>query len=305
MNDLLLLISPPASGKTYWIQQFKNSLEDETLLVISPLRALADECKEKWGDSIIVMTPEEWMGKEFSFSIVIFDEIHLNYYWGNTFRPLMWEVFFALTSEAKLTILLTATVSLEMKDSLLELAPFFNNFYWCDFGNLKLKNKPQKYLVAPSESWISQLIFLGPRGGGVNLIFCPYRQQVWKWCEGLRRQGFSAWGFVGGEAGEVSKKIKHEKLPDFIVATTVLSHGVNLPEISCIYFLYHLKNQDFWIQMVARGGRKGEKFEVFSLEKPFGIKWNVVLNFINIFFETLKMHLKIEKKELLAWLLKE
>jgi len=305
MNDLLLLISPPASGKTYWIQQFKNSLENESLLVISPLRALADECKEKWGDSIVVMTPEEWMVKEVFFSIVIFDEIHLNYYWGNTFRPLMWEVFYALTSEANLVILLTATVSLEMKESLIKLTPYFNHFYWCDFGNLKLKNNPEKYFLAPSEAWMSQLIFLGPRGGGVNLIFCPYRQQVWKWCEELHRQGFNAWGFVGGEAGDVSKKLKHEKLPDFIVATTVLSHGVNLPEISCIFFLYQIKNQDFWIQMVARGGRKGEKFEVFSLEKPFGIKWNVVLNLIYIFFETLKMHWKIEKKEMLSWLLKD
>ena len=73
---LIVLTSPPASGKTHWISKLKEAKSDQ-LLVISPLRALADECREKWGDSIQVMTPEEWLGKKTFSETVIFDEFHL------------------------------------------------------------------------------------------------------------------------------------------------------------------------------------------------------------------------------------
>ena len=53
---------------------------------------------------------------------------------------------------------------------------------------------------------------------------------------------------------------------DLIVATTAISHGVNLPEIHRIYFAYPFKNRDFWIQMVGRGGRKGECFQVHTMD---------------------------------------
>src|SRR5262245_1203823 len=111
MQELVLLTSPPASGKTFWISSLVEELKDHRILVISPLRALAYECREKWKDTVTVMTPEEWTGKKCRSEVVIFDEFHLYFYWGDTFRPHMWEVFFELSENAGLTILLTATFS--------------------------------------------------------------------------------------------------------------------------------------------------------------------------------------------------
>jgi superfamily II DNA helicase RecQ len=304
MNHLLILIAPPASGKTYWISQFQK-LSSEKILFLSPLRALADECKLRWAESIDVRTPEEWMMKPIRRDIVIIDEYHLYFYWGDTFRPLMWEVFYELISEASLVIFLTATLSEEMKKETLKFSSHFHESYLCDFGNQTLKFQPQTYFLAPSIRWLEEIILLGPRGGGVNLIFCQYREEVRRWTEKLQKHHYSTWGFVGGEAGEVSLKMKDEELPHFIVATTVLSHGVNLPEITCIYFTYKLNNVDFWIQMVARGGRKGESYEVFSLERPVRLSWSLWRNYFNIFLLTLKLKWKSNLNEFWTWYLKE
>ena len=90
MNNLLIFTAPPASGKTYFIGNFLTHL-NQIPLVICPLRALADECCAKWGEDCVVMTPEEWLRKKNRSKIVIFDEFHLYFYWGDSFRHSMWE----------------------------------------------------------------------------------------------------------------------------------------------------------------------------------------------------------------------
>ena len=134
-SDLLILTSPPASGKTYWISTFHQSLEERPILVISPLRALADECKNNWPHSITVMTPEEWENKKNDHEIVIFDEFHLFFYWGDTFRFRMWEAFYQIVSGARLTILLTATLSEEIKSEVLNFRNHFDSIRWINCGN--------------------------------------------------------------------------------------------------------------------------------------------------------------------------
>ncbi len=304
MNSLLILVAPPASGKTFWIEQFHQELR-EKILFISPLRALADECREKWGDKIEVKTPEEWLLNPSFRRVVIFDEYHLYFYWGNSFRPLMWEVFYALANEAELVVFLTATLSCELQKETTFLSQFFDQVIWCDQGNQKLKYTPFSYLKAPSMNWIEDLILLGPRGEYVNLIFCKYREDVFEMQKKIQSAGFDAWGFVGGQANQVAIKLANNKLPQFIVATTVLSHGVNLPKISCVYFCYQLKNKDFWIQMIARGGRKKEKFEVIALEKPIDLKWNWLINFGNVILLHISKMIRKELRELKKWWLKE
>jgi superfamily II DNA or RNA helicase len=301
MGNLLVLTSPPASGKTFWIESFTVSI-DQNILVISPLRALADECKEKWGERITVMTPEEWSIEQRQSPVVIFDEHHLHYYWGDTFRPLMWEVFYSLAYGAKLTILLTATLSPEHDLGIWSC--HFDEIILCDHGNRRLKFAPDRYIKAPNKSWMRNLIEAGPRGEGANLIFCAYRNEVKEMAKALRLLGFEVWAFVGGEAHEMRKLMKTGVRPHYIVATSVLSHGVNLPAVSCIYLFYPLKNIDFWIQMVARGGRKGEKFEVIALESPHGISWSLMINHLSVLLVSLKMRLKSLSKELDQWFLK-
>jgi len=291
-NHLLIFTAPPAAGKTHLITRLIGELE-EAPLFISPLRALANECLVKWGETCVVMTPEEWLCKQISSPVVVIDEFHLFFYWGNSFRPKMWEAFYGLVEKAELVIVLTATYECH-----------FQGMTWVDHGNQRLKNKPVKYVKARSSKWIADYIMNADHSSGVNLIFCGYRTEVQKWEELLKSKGFSAWGCVGGEASAFSLKVQTETPPQFIIATTVLSHGVNLPDISRIFILYEIKNLDFWIQMVARGGRRGEDFEVFALEKPLGIKFNSLSNALAILRLSLRMKINRILGQIEEWFLK-
>lgn len=277
-QKLILMTSPPATGKTYWIYDFWKTSEQAEILVISPLRALADECKAKWPRHIIVMTPEEWMKEKKHCDVVIIDEFHLLFYWGDTFRPLMWEVFFTISLSAKLVLGLTATLSQEMVTDVRDF-PHFDEKIWIDCGNQKLKFKPKKYLKVSSKKLLLKDIF--KKRNGTSLIFCKYREEVLELEKKLLQEKYSCVSCIGGEASKMKSKFEKNPSPDFIVSTTVLSHGVNLPEISQIYFLYELNNLDFWIQMVARGGRKGESYDVYSMEKAYFSDWS---SWRNIFY---------------------
>jgi superfamily II DNA helicase RecQ len=303
-QELLILTSPPASGKTHVVKALIDDLETR-ILVIAPLRALVDECKSKWGESCVVMTHEEWLIKGEFFEVVIFDEFHLNYYWGDSFRPRMWEAFYEATLEASLVILMTATLGEEMQKEVKLFEAHFDGITWMDFGNQVLRNKPHRYIKAPSGKWLSELLLLEGKKGGSSLIFCAYREEVLKWEARLKKEGFSVWKCLGGESAEFSARVRTEKPPQFIVSTTVLSHGVNLPQITRIFFLYEVKSLDFWIQMVARGGRRGEAFEVFALEKPMGFKWSKGLNRLMIWVYSFKMRYDSFLKQIEAWFLKD
>lgn len=287
-KQILILTSPPASGKTYWISEFHRELGDPDLLILSPLRALADECKEKWGDSPIVITPEEWLTKKIYPKRIIIDEFHLNFYWGDTFRPLMWEVFYELASQCELMVLLTATLNPEMQKEVAHFHHEFDEVLWCDLGNQILRNRPTEYLRLHSPKLMEKVIH-HDRSRGVKLIFCEFREEVFHWERVFRERGRSVVSCVGGEAAGFGKKLAETKDLEFIVATTVLSHGVNLPSISKIYFLYEVGNLDFWVQMVARGGRKGESYHVYALENPHGIIWSSWRNLLTVTLLRIKL----------------
>lgn len=287
-QHLLVLTSPPASGKTFWINSFHQELKGERLLIISPLRALADECRQRWGEEMDFMTPEEWLMKKSSHRIVIFDEFHLFFYWGDSFRPLMWEVFFALSLHAEAVILLTATLSDDMRAEISRFSLHFDQVLWINHGNQHLKYVPARYIKAPDRHWLLAQIKGAKKKTSVKLIFCQYRQEVYQMEKELNSLGFTCLSCVGGESKFMAAKLQANPHPDFIISTTVLSHGVNLPQIKEIYFTYQVKNIDFWIQMVARGGRRGEKFVVFALEKPFTLKWNPLRNLVDIAWLSIK-----------------
>ncbi len=302
-NNFLILTSPPASGKTFLIENLLHDLT-ESFLVISPLRALANECLSKWGSRCQVATPEEALIKNLKSKIVILDEFHLYFYWGDSFRPMMWEAFYKLVTEAELVIALTATLTLEMIAEIKHYECHFQGVTWLDYGNQKLKNKPTQYVQVNSSKKMGELIESLGCERGTSLVFCKYRSEVELWHDRLEKNGFSVWSCVGGEASLFSLRVQSEKPPQFIVATTVLSHGVNLPGISRIFFLYAVKNLDFWIQMIARGGRRGEEFEVYALEKPTGLKWNRLLNVLAILRLSLKMRWQQSIEQIQEWFLK-
>jgi len=291
-KKLLILTSPPASGKTYWVKSFQDMWE-ERLLVISPLRALANECTEKNGSTTDFMTPEEWMVKKTKRKVVIIDEFHLFFYWGDTFRPVMWEAFFEISQSAELIILLTATLSPEMKIEIENFSQHFDEMMWIDHGNQKLKYLPARYIKAFSKEWILNEVRGSKKNESVKLIFCEYRNEVYQLEKELTNLDFKCISCVGGEAGEMALKLKLNPRPDFIISTTVLSHGVNLPDIRKIFFTYSLKNLDFWIQMVARGGRRGEKYEVFALEIPYHLKYSRLKNILLLLLFTARQKLSV------------
>lgn len=290
-QDLILLTSPPASGKTYWISKLQEAKKTDQILVISPLRALADECREKWGNKILVMTPEEWLGKKTFFPTVIFDEFHLFFYWGDSFRPLMWEVFFEISQNASETFLLTATLSDEMKNEITLFSSQFDRIFWLDHGNQQLKFKPSSYIKAPDKKWLQNQIECEEKEDSVKLIFCQFRDEVLSYEKKLSGLGYQCLTCIGGESKYMAAKLKACPQPDFILSTTVLSHGVNLPQITKIYFLYKIINLDFWIQMVARGGRRGEEFQVLGLERPYGLPWNPTLNLMKLLWLSIRCKL--------------
>ncbi len=286
-NSLVLLSAPPASGKTYWIEHFQEILGEE-LLVITPLRALADECRQKWPSVIRVVTPEEYLVRPRTASVVIFDEFHLYLYWGDTFRERMWEAYFGACEGVRLCVLLTATVSAELVDLVRSFATHFDQLFWVDRGNRQLKYPPRTYLKAPSRRWAIADILRQEKRAGVRMVFCRYREEVVALANQLSLSGFSCLTCLGGEASALRGKLLATPAPDYIVCTTVLSHGVNLPEICRVYLLYPTGNCDFWIQMIARGGRRGTEYTVVGLERPHSIPWSPAWNFLALAWETLR-----------------
>lgn len=274
MTSFLLLTSPPASGKTYWIERFHEEL-GERILVISPLKALAIELESKWQGKISVRTAESYLLRPEEASVVIFDEWHLLFYWGDEFREKMWEAFYLLTTHCEFCIGLTATFNLEMKKRVEEWH-HFDEFLWVDRGNQSLKYCPSSMV----RFWNSQLhrefIFLqNPKK--TQLLFCQYREDVENWVKELKSHGFKVLGCVGGETALFVEKLK-EGVPQFIVSTTCLSHGVNLPIIEAVHFTYKVDNFDFWIQMVARGGRDGSPYQFYCSELIKEVRLNFWTN---------------------------
>ncbi len=302
-KDLIILTSPPASGKTYFVQQLAKKLSDVPV-VISPLRALANECLNNWGEACVVMTPEEWMRKPKDSSVVVIDEFHLFFYWGDTFRPVMWEAFYEIVQKAEVVILLTATLDAGMQEVIKNFDSQFHHIQWWDFGNQRLRFVPTEYIVIKNEEWMKNLILHFKWGGGVHLIFCHYRSQVRSWQSLLEQKGYRVWSCVGGEANVFSEMMGCEEAPDFIIATSVLSHGVNLPQIKIIFLFYAIEDLNFWIQMVARGGRKGESFTVYALEKPYGLKWSPWNNLLAHLRLSLKMRVHLLTEQIQEWFLK-
>jgi len=302
MSSFLLLTSPPASGKTFFLKNYFEKL-DEKALVVSPLRALADEMKSNWADRVDVMTPEEYLSKPKAYKYVVFDEIHLWFYWGDSFRHQMWEAFYELAIHAEFLIGLTATITEEMKKEFTSFSTCFDQINWIDYGNQKLKFLPASYLkVHPN---FMEKIYTNTRAkDGVRLIFCQYRQEVEAVSLKLMEQGHDVWSCVGGEARAFSQKVQNNPPPEVIVATTVLSHGVNLPRISEVFLTYPVNNIDFWIQMVARGGRRGDSFKVYSVENPHNLNWNFFSNFLAIQVLSLRIRLHITFHQIEEWFLK-
>ena len=309
-NDALILTAPPGWGKTYRLLAAIRSLERQVVFIF-PLRALCDEVYlsalqkkirvynirnlsdykdlHKAHFDLLLCTPELYRPMVDENIIHILDEFHLFYYWGDSFREKMNEIYQEIVCASYPLILLTATLSDTLKKRVeSELKLNYQNIYHLNFGNQKLKNLPNRlFYYPPKLSSYLRDDFMYSSHKGASLVFCQYRQQVYSLKKDLERIGYKVLSCVGGEASDFIKELNQTVHFDFIVATSVVSHGVNLPKISKLYFLYNVSNLDFYLQMIGRGGRDGGFFEVHIQNNNYFSKKELLIGFFNVLIKRL------------------
>ncbi len=301
-EDIAILITaPPGWGKTY---RLLSAIKETNIKVcfVFPLRALCEEVylsalkmnisvlnirslsdyqTLQWSHSHLIVTTPETLVTEFFVEkeyVFILDELHLFFYWGDSFRYKMQESYFDILSTSCALILLTATLEQSLKERLVrELEVNYRFFYHMNIGNHQLKNLPSKIYFYPKKlkRWLKDDFFIKSHQG-TTLIFCRYRNEVREIVSQLRKRDYSVLGCVGGEALDFTQELQRQQFVDYIVATSVISHGVNLPEIRVIYMTFKVENYDFYLQMVGRGGRSGGKFDLHTFNHEY-FKWEDLL----------------------------
>jgi ATP-dependent DNA helicase RecQ len=290
-----LLMAPPAWGKTALI---KNIYEkgDLNIIYISPLKALANEFYErmKYNISVYNLNSEincsNWLDKRKSLLVAtaeacgeslfqkihnknkvlfVLDEIHLFLEWGDSFRPYLKEIIFKIANSGHSVLALSATVDNYARDEIIHRFPLgFSNLFILDFGNNQLIKKPKRsfqFLSFQRSFFYKQLLRdMNNNDPGVILFFCRTRYEVDRWQSYCHRHKISAIFCKGGEVSEFIKKYKNNSSPKIIFTTKALSHGVNLKNITSIYINYYVESCALFLQMVARGGREQQAFEVYS-----------------------------------------
>ena len=197
-------------------------------------------------------------------SFIVFDEFHLFYYWGNSFRPALLELYGIVAYAGLPSLLLTATASDEVVEFWQESSRNNRERYLIDLGNQRIKKEPQNFFWLPKKQWaLAHLKLALP---GVKLVFCRYRKEAKELADLYASKGFKTLSCVSGEVEDFQKKLSKDEKIDFIFCTSTLSHGVNLPEIACLYILYRVDNLDLWLQMAGRAGRRGEEFYLVSVD---------------------------------------
>ena len=204
--------------------------------------------------------------------LIVLDEIHLWNLWGNDFRPVLWESLYYFGTNQYSILGLTATLKEEYKREWKDLFNFGSyDFEVLDYGNGELSNKPvaEKSYFGLQKSQLRRRICYEIEKNKTCLIFCQYREEVFELERFLLKQlgSISILTCVGGEAKKFIADLESKGAPQIILATSTLSHGVNLGVIERVFLTYEVLHWDIYLQMKARGGRGGEPFEVISYQR--------------------------------------
>lgn len=271
-------------------------------LFISPLRALAIEVKNKCSVLDTVL-PEEILNYDWENLaiirpnlIIIWDEIHLMLRWGESFRPAYLEAWYGFCLSGLRGIGMTATLDDDVNDFIQStLSHSHTHLLIGDAGNFSFHNPDVTYLLGP-KLWREELI---PALRN-TIVFCPHRHEVDAWEAQLLQAGVRAWGCKGGETRAFQERLSRESAPEIIVATSCLSHGVNLPRLERTVLLD--ESAPWWMihQMQTRAGRRGGKFEVWgSLSHPNVSPYRKMRAFLRLFARVMMSRLRLSLK---AWL---
>lgn len=295
-DSSVLFLAPTGWGKTTLLLELTKK-SSKSIVYLSPLRALANEfyirsleyglrsfapkTKKELNQSmragidfkLYILTAELLDDRAvetlLADKIIVFDEFHLFYYWGQTFRPKLLEIYDIVAMVGLPALLLTATASEEVRSFWEESARFQENRILMNLGNQKIKKEPKRFFFVLKKQWALSHLEVAPPG--VKLVFCQYRKEAKQLAQQFRLKGYSTLSCVSGEVEQFQKELSDkerrvEKI-DYIFCTSTLSHGVNLPEIACLYILYKVGNLDLWLQMAGRAGRRGEDFLLVSADR--------------------------------------
>lgn len=296
LNSSLFLLAPTAWGKTTLLLSL---IKEFKVVYLSPLRALADEfelrCKseklktqrvtgngQEYNDNfeVLILACELLNTNIMQFledkdCIYVFDEFHLFYYWGESFRPKLKEALELVLLQNPKTLAMSATA----QDCVIEYWKSNNrsnlHSYLINLGNHQIKTQPLKTYISFKKN--KMLGMFDCDLDGINLVFCKYRNEVKELTLKLQEKGYAVHDCVSGEVELFNQKLIRNPAPNFIVSTSTLSHGVNLPSLKRIFITYDIKEKDFLLQMIGRAGRRGEKFFVYLLRhRDLGIKREIL-----------------------------
>ncbi len=319
-SQFTLLTAPVAAGKTRLIVEYYRE-HNIKMIFVSPLRALANEVYQKLSGEgknvyltgaghsteevmtnflqarkgLLIATMEllnedflEACAEQHEKILFVLDEFHLFYHWGSGFRPVLHDRFLAILETQAPVMGITATMSAELLERLKNDLSYHHDFWiHLDFGNHQLHRLPKKIHyyspVKPELFYRSMWRELRTKNGkDVYLVFCLYRSEVDEMVARSRRMGLRSIGCVGGEVETFLKELKaHDGQVDCIFSTTTLSHGVNLPEIKKVFLNYEVKDYDFWLQMIGRGGRQGSEYEVYTFDTFHSNKKDLLKNYFH------------------------
>ena len=287
-GGVLVYISPLRSLATEFYARCRDTFHDLPMAIHAPKNTLEFNKiskKASWCSEIIIATFEIFTGPKAqnlihrSDVIFILDEFHLIYYWGFGFRPKLIEGLFELSSAQGLVIGLTATFDQLLHEEWQQTALLgFEKVDLLNYGNHHFRFSPDRITVFPAipagRKMLEAAIWWKISQKHQRcLIFCRFREEVFRRVKLLRKMGFEVLGMVGGQANEFGEALalavnQNSAGPQILVATTALGHGVNLPAIQNIFITYEVEAYDIWFQMVGRGGRDGRGFSVYSLPYP-------------------------------------
>lgn len=332
-SSFVLFLAPPAWGKTRMIEELWREGE-RGIVFISPLRALALEVHERFKKSkevfylegqsewrevqknfhkaskpFLIATPECLQSEFYDYieslekrPLIVIDEFHLFYLWGESFRPILFESLMSLALSKAPILGLSAT----MEPKLIERWKFefslsMDHLFLINLGNQTLLKPPSYkhfYFSFFPEMFRRRFIYeLLHQKKDTFLYFCSRRSEVDQWLDFCERRNIRALGCKGGEVQSFIEALKHCPEPQVIFSTSALSHGVNLPPLSKVFIGEALGRKDFWLQMAGRGGRKGETYELFSFDEfeenirgkakrflkefffDFKVKWKLLISF--------------------------
>jgi superfamily II DNA helicase RecQ len=221
--------------------------------------------------------------------LFVLDEFHLFYTWGRDFRPILLDKFYGILNTHHAVLALSATINNQVMNELLfDLKFYCAKWIYLNDGNLSLYRKPSHiYCFKGHAKIVLERAFLTElekkKKDEVFILFCSFRGEVDFFYGFLKNKNYRVLPCVGGEVKKFQEMLKDsDGQIDCIVSTVALSHGVNLPEIKKVFINYEVKNYDFWLQMIGRGGRNGAAYEVYTFDDYWHSKKERLLNYIQI-----------------------